>query len=193
MRLANTSLTGEEAPSERVDARPDYENSSDLGEDTRQRDFHSYVGRVAQARYVMRRVLRILDDSAKSHGLDGMEHQALLQVAGTPSGSIAIHQLAERLDIASAFASRLVKQLAWKQLIARSGDDSDRRVTLASVNPAGIELLRRIDEDVHRHMAYFQAGIGLHDRGAAMAIFAFYVGEQADSQVAVAIRAILKE
>jgi DNA-binding MarR family transcriptional regulator len=160
----------------------------DLGEDTRQHDFLSYVTRVAQARFVMRKVLRILDDTAKSHGLDGLEHQALLQIAGTPGGSLAIHKLADRLDIVPAFASRLVKQLESKGLIDRSNLPADKRVTLTSISDAGIRELRAIDSDVHHHMAYFQRGIEPRDRAAAMAIFAFYVGESTDSEVGLAIR-----
>lgn len=165
----------------------------DLGEDTRQHDFLSYMRRVAQARFVMRRVLRILDESAKSHGLDGLEHQALLQIAGTPTGSLAIHTLADRLDIVPAFASRLVKQLVSKGLIERSSLPADKRVTLTNVSAEGIELLRKIDSDVHYQMAHFQRGIETHDRTAALAIFAFYVGEPTDSLVGQAIRKMLIE
>jgi DNA-binding MarR family transcriptional regulator len=182
------------APSEPSSDRPGTKPSRDpidLGEDTRQGDFLAYVRRVAQARFVMRKVLRILDDCAKKHGLEGLEHQALLQIGGTPTGSIAIHLLADRLDIVPAFASRLVKQLEARNLIERSTLAADKRVTLTSVSAAGIALLRAVDEDVHYQMAHFQRGIGPEDRVAAMAIFAFYVGESADSNVATAIRTSL--
>ncbi|MDB5940342.1 MAG: regulatory protein MarR [Polaromonas sp.] len=168
------------------------ESSLDLGEDTRRHDFSSYLTRVAHARYVMRKVLRILDDSAKSHGLDKLEHQALLQVAGTTEGSIAIHRLADRLDIVPAFASRLVKQLESKGLIVRSNLEADKRVKLTAVTLAGTALLRQIDDDVHYHMARFQRSLMPRDRAAAMAIFAFYVGEDPDSAVATAIRDVLE-
>lgn len=169
------------------------DDSIDLGEDTRQRDFHSYVTRVAQARFVMRKVLRILDDSAKKLGLDALEHQALLQISGTPTGAIAIHRLAERLDIVPAFASRLVKQLESKGLIERANLEADKRVTLTNVSEAGIQLLREIDDEVHYRMAYFQHGIQPRARAAAMAIFAFYVGEDPESDVAKAIRVMLDD
>lgn len=164
----------------------------DLGQATRQQDFGSYLTRIAEARYVMRKVLRILNDSAKSHGLDALEHQALVQVAGTPSGGVPIHALAERLDIVPAFGSRIVKQLEAKGLIRRSNLEHDKRVTLTSVTPEGLELLRQIDETVHHHMAYFQNGLSPRDRASALAIFAFYVGEPEDSAVAQSIRATLE-
>lgn len=140
----------------------------------------------------MRKVLRVLNDCAKAHGLDALEHQALVQVAGTPAGGVAIHALAERLDIVPAFGSRIVKQLESKGLIERSNLEHDKRVTLTSVTSRGTELLRQIDETVHHHMAYFQGSLGPHDRASALAIFAFYVGEPADSPVAASIRTMLE-
>jgi DNA-binding MarR family transcriptional regulator len=190
MTLAMNTLAQDMDP-DSVDHISDTSDSTDLGEDTRRHDFRAYVARVAQARFVMRKVLRILDESAKSHNLDGLEHQALLQIAGTPTGSIAINKLADRLDLVPAFASRLVKQLESKRLIERSNDEGDKRVTLTNVSSAGIELLQHIDDEVHYRMAHFQRGIAPHDRADAMAIFAFYVGESADSDVALAIRAML--
>ncbi|WGW11687.1 MarR family transcriptional regulator [Saxibacter everestensis] len=165
--------------------------SVDLGQDVRQQDFGSYLTRVAEARYVMRKVLRILNESSKAHGLDALEHQALVQIAGTPSGAVAIHALADRLDIVPAFGSRIVKQLESKSLIERSSLEADKRVTLTSVTEKGLELLRQIDESVHYQMAYFQRGLNPRDRASALAIFAFYVGEPTDSVVAEAIRGLL--
>jgi DNA-binding MarR family transcriptional regulator len=178
-------------PTPRNPAAAGTRDAADIGEETRQRDFAEYMARVAQARYVMRKVLRILTDAAKKHGMDGMEHQALVQIAGTPDGQIPIHLLADRLDIVPAFASRLVKQLEARKLIERSSDATDRRVTLTSISEAGLQLLQLIDDDVHYQMAHFQRSLQPHDRAAAMAIFAFYVGESPDSAVAVAIRSML--
>jgi len=176
-----------------MSSEPDTPAFVDLGQDIRQQDFSSYLTRIAEARFVMRKVLRILNDSAKAHGLDALEHQALVQIAGTPSGGVAIHALAERLDIVPAFGSRIVKQLESKGLISRSNLPHDKRVTLTSVTPEGLALLRRIDEDVHHHMAYFQSSLDPRGRASALAIFAFYVGEPADSDVARSIRSILEE
>lgn len=186
--LDTNALVGETEETLETDLVDD---SVDLGQETRKGDFRSYVMRVAQARYVMRKVLRILDESAKAHGLDALEHQALLQISGMPSGSLPIHALADRLDIVPAFASRLVKQLELKGLIERSNMEADKRVTLTSVNAKGTELLREIDENVHYQVAHFQRSIEPRDRISALAIFAFYVGEPTDSDVAKAIRGTL--
>lgn len=185
-------MEGHELLTDSEDGAEDHVEPVDLGEDTRQHDFLAYLRRVAQARFVMRKALRILDDSAKAFGLDGLEHQALLQIAGTPSGSLAIHSLADRLDIVPPFASRLVKQLESKELILRSRPHEDRRVILTRISPKGIELLGKIDRDIHYEIAHFQRGIGGQERAAALAIFGFYVGEPPDSPVAKAIREMLE-
>lgn len=165
----------------------------DLGDDLRRSNFRQYLAHANQARFVIRKVVRILTDVAKRNGLDGMEHQALLQVASVPGGQVPIHVLAERLDIVPAFASRLVKQLEARALIRRSRFEADKRVTLTSVTDAAMTLLRQIDEEIHFEVAYFQKGLSAPERMAALSIFAFYVGEPQDSDVASAIRASLDQ
>ena len=160
----------------------------DLSEETRSTNFHAYIGSIAEARYVMRKVTRILDETARTHGLEPLQHQALVQIYGTASGSVAIHELASRLDIVPAFASRLVKQLEERSLIERALLAADKRVTLITIAESGVALLRKVDEEVHHQMAYFQRGLDERQRVAALAIFAFYVGEPTESAIARAIR-----
>jgi len=156
-------------------------------------NFQSYVHSIAQARYVVRRVLRIVDDQAKHFGLDPLQHQALLQIYGASEDGLPVNRVAERLDIAPAFASRLTKELESKGLVRRSQSSDDRRVTTVTTTEDGVEVLRRIDDAVHLHVEYFQKQLGNHDRMAALAIFAFYVGMAADSHVARAIRDDVRE
>ncbi|MER5185461.1 MarR family transcriptional regulator [Streptomyces sp. NPDC002896] len=161
---------------------------ADLGEGRRKREFQSYVRNVAEARYVMRRVLRIAEDRAKEHGLEPLGHQALLQVYGAGDG-ITVSHLAGRLDIAAAFASRLVRQLEDMGLVTRSASATDKRVTIVSATKEGAEKLAVIDDDVHRYVAFLQHELGAEERHMALSVFAFYVGLDPDSQVAHAIRA----
>lgn len=135
-----------------------------------------YFQAVAYARFVMRRVIRIVDEQAKREGLEPLEHQTLIQVYGAPNGPIQINELAERLDIVAAYASRLVRVLESKGLVARSRSDVDRRVTLVTATEAGTDLLRRVNERVHLHVDVFKDGLSERARTAAFRIFAFYVG-----------------
>lgn len=166
-----------------------YERWVDIREEQRTDDFQSYAYNIAEARYVMRRVSRLVNEQAKHQDLDPLLHQALLQILGTESGTeLAVNGLAERLDVPAAFASRLVSQLEERGLAARHASTRDRRVTLLSLTEAGIVQLRKIDDAVHYQMAYFQRQLEPRQRLAALSIFAFYVGVDSSSPIATALR-----
>src|SRR5262249_54533580 len=126
-------------------------------EGLRSQQFDGYVYGIAQARYVIRKVFRIVDDEVKQRGLDPLDHQALLQIFGAGHDLLTVSGLADRLDVPSALASRVVRVLDEKGLISRRDDASDRRVTKLEVTPEGRELLKSIDQAVHIHVDYFQA------------------------------------
>lgn len=170
---------------ETMDAYVDW---SDIGDTERRTDFQSYVRKIAEARYVTRRVLRIVDEQARRHGLEPLLHQSLLQVYGSGTTGVAVNVLAKRLDVAPAFASRLARQLEEMGYAARTHSASDKRVTTVLPTPEGIDLLERIDDSVHHHVAYFQQEFNDEQRLAALSIFAFYVGLDPASAVAAAIR-----
>ena len=135
-----------------------------------------YFESVAHARYVIRRVMRIVDEQAKRESLEPLEHQALIQVCGAADGPIRINELAERLDIVPAFASRLVRSLENKGLVQRERSDEDRRVTLVTITPDGALLLDRINDHVHLHVDVFKDELSEEARLAAFEVFGFYVG-----------------
>lgn len=158
---------------------------------SRNENFGGYVHGIAQARYVIRRVFRIVDDQASAAGLDPLEHQALLQVFGAGSNALTINGLAERLDIAPAFASRLVKELVRKDLLIRTRSSVDKRVANLSATASGEAKLRSIDQQVHTHIEYFQKQLTDDSRSAALVIFAFYLGIGSESPVGAFIRSSL--
>lgn len=138
-------------------------------------DFQSYFHGIAEARYVIRKVLRIADEQAKRASLEPLEHQALIQIFGSPEPQ-RVSDLAERLDIAPAFASRIVKSLEGRGLAARSPSPHDRRSTFVTPTNQARELLAEIDRNVTRHVSHFQAELRDAERAVALGIFAFYVG-----------------
>lgn len=158
----------------------------------RQKRLASYFRGIAQARYTVRRVFRIVDEQARRAGLDPLQHQALIQIFGAGESTLRVNDVAERLDIAPAFASRLVRELESRELVTRLASDTDRRITLVSVTDAGRELLAQIDRDVHVHVAYFQSQLTEQERLAALTIFAFYVGVSLEDEDIKAIDAIVK-
>jgi DNA-binding MarR family transcriptional regulator len=145
-------------------------------EERRVAEFDEYVVSIAEARYVMRKVSRIVDDEAKLEGLDPLEHQALLQAYGAGDKLRTVSQIAERLDVAPALASRVVNSLVMKGMVIRHSSAADKRVTEIEISKEGAELARKIDHKVHIHMDYFQTQLTESQRLAALAIFTFYLG-----------------
>jgi DNA-binding MarR family transcriptional regulator len=160
------------------------------GEDGLDYDFQAYMHSVAQARFVVRKVLRIVHEQAKRAGLDPLEHEALLQIYGTDEADLlSVNRLADLLDVAPALASRVLKALATKGLVRREQSRTDKRVTLVTATEAGVAILRTVDKEVHVHVDYFRKQLKDGDRLALMAIFAFWAGLDADSKIGGAIRA----
>ncbi len=152
--------------------------------------FREYMHNVAQARYVVRKIVRIVHEQAKRAGLDPLEHQALVQLFGADAG-LSVSRLAERLDVAPAVGSRLIKVLAKKGLVVREQSDVDKRIMHVIVTDAGTAMLKEIDRTVHIHIEYFQKQLEDSDRLSLMAVFAFWAGLEAESEIGDAIRSAI--
>ena len=139
-------------------------------------DFHSYFVAIARARSVVRRVLRMIDEQAKRLGLEALEHQMLIQVYGADDHGVQVRDLAERLDISPPHASRLVRTLEERGLVARGGSPADQRATIVRATEAGVDLLRQIDAEVRLEVGHYQRQLRDADRFNALSIFALYVG-----------------
>ncbi len=139
-------------------------------------DFDHYMEHVARARYVIRKVQRIIDDCAKRQGLEPLEHQALIQIHGATERRLPVGQLADRLDIVPTFTSRLVQKLEGAGLVTRTRSETDRRGTVVSTTEEGARCLYVIVEEVHEAMAPFRASLTAEQQRAAHEIMAFYVG-----------------
>jgi len=137
-----------------------------------------YFQGVARARYTMRKVTRVVDEQARRNGIEPLEHQALIQIHGADGGETMVNVVADQLDVAPAFASRVVDKLVKSGLVDRAQSDADRRVKRLWATPEGIILLERIDKDVQLHLAYFQHSLTPEQRQSALGIFGFYVGCQ---------------
>ncbi|WP_398476125.1 MarR family winged helix-turn-helix transcriptional regulator [Tardiphaga sp.] len=138
--------------------------------------FRAYMTEVAQARYVIRKVQMIIDGCARDAGLGPLEHQALIQIYGAKGGALPVGQLAERLNVAPALASRLVQQLDAAGLATRAPAEEDRRTMLVRATEAGERGLYDIVERAHAQVERFRFGASARERAAAHEIIAFYVG-----------------
>jgi DNA-binding MarR family transcriptional regulator len=168
-----------------MDAYLQWLSAEDRGqEDT----FRSYIRDVAQTRFVTRKVFRIVDEQARAAGVEPLQFQVLIQVFGAAADVVHVNDVAERLDVAPAFASRLIKELEVKGLIERSQSTVDRRMTRVSVTEQGVDLMRRVDASVQLHLDYFQKQLDEQDRIAALTTFAFCVGLSPESDVVLALK-----
>jgi DNA-binding MarR family transcriptional regulator len=139
-------------------------------------DKHEYFAAVAHVRYILRKVFRIIEEKAKELGLESLAHQALLQVYGSPNRELRVSELAERLDIAPAFASNLIKGLVKAKYLKRDSDASDGRVTILKITPAGRAVCDRVDDEVKPHVDYFTSQLTNDERETALSTLMFYVG-----------------
>lgn len=155
---------------------------------SREASLQRYFHGIAEARYVVRKVFRIVDEQAKEAGLDPLHHQALIQIFGAEDQPLRVNDVAERLDLAPALASRLVKALEAKGLVTRSPSLTDRRSVAVTATPVGVHLLEQIDEAVHFQVGYFQRQLDDDQRAFALGIFAFYVGASLEGEELVRLR-----
>lgn len=139
-------------------------------------DRHPYFQGVAAARYLLRKVFRLVEERARSAGLDPLAHQALIQIYGSEGGALKVREVAERLDITPAFASTLIQALEKKGLVLRRRDAEDQRVIWITVTARGRALLYRIDEQVQSEVDRFTGGLSDSRTEAAISILMFYAG-----------------
>ena len=135
---------------------------------------HDYFCSVADARFVMRKATRIVDELAKQRGLDPLEHQALIQIYGART-DVLVRTVAERLDVSPTFASKLVKALVVAKLVTYHDSPTDLRASLVRASAQGVRLLREIDAEVRLQVNAFTRSLPPESKSAALAIFAFYV------------------
>ena len=139
-------------------------------------DRHNYFHGVAEARYLLRKVFRLVEEQARRAGLDPLAHQALIQIYGSETGTLKVREVAERLDITPAFASTLVQQLADRRLVLRSRDGDDQRVMWIRVTGKGRSMLYQIDEQVQAQVDRFTHAFSESRTEAAISILMFYAG-----------------
>ena len=139
-------------------------------------NFLDYMQIVAHGRYVFRTVQRLIDNCAKRHGVDPLEHQAMIQIYGASDQRLPIGRLAERLDIDPALASRLVQQLETRNLARRTRSNEDRRAIYVSLTRSGVKQMRAVVEHVHTEVEFFRLVSNEEQRRATHELVAFYVG-----------------
>lgn len=139
-------------------------------------DKHRYFKSIANTRYALRKVFRIIEEQARGFGLEPLEHQLLLQVYGSAKKRLKIKDLAARLDISPGFASTLVRTLIDRGFVVRSHSDHDQRVSFISLADSSVKTLYDIDKKVELKIESFTSDLSVDERREIIFVMMFYVG-----------------
>lgn len=164
-----------------------HEGAGERGRAPDDADLHSYFCHIADTRYLVRKVFRLIDDEARSAGLDPLEHQALIQLYGTAGRTLQIKDVASRLDVGADVASKTVRALEQKGFARRSRSEVDRRGIYVRPTDKAEQLLASIDRRVRADIALLQRGLPRQLQLAALQMFAFYLGLSIDADILAGI------
>jgi DNA-binding MarR family transcriptional regulator len=143
-------------------------------------ELQAYFQAIASARYVTRKVFRLIDEQVKALGLDPLQHQALIQTFGSPEAQLTVTHLAERLDVGADVASKVVRSLERKGYVQRRRTTTDRRLMLVVATEEGARFLSAVDQRVQDSIEDLQRRMSSTSRMTALTIFSFYVGVSID-------------
>ncbi len=102
---------------------------------------------LANFRSEIRRFLRFSEKAATAAGLEPQQHQLLLQIAGTPDGTLAtLSHVAEAMCLEHHTAVELSKRCELAGLIRRTPDREDRRRVILELTAQGRTALRGLSK-----------------------------------------------
>ena len=83
----------------------------------------------------------------KAEDLSSNQYNVLRILRGSPDG-LPCGEIGNRMITRDPDITRLLDRLEKRELISRSRESKDRRMVMARITPAGLELLARMDEPV---------------------------------------------
>jgi DNA-binding MarR family transcriptional regulator len=126
---------------------------------------------VADARFLMRRAFRIVDEEARRAGIDPLANQLLVQLRGAPDMTHSVSELAVRLDVPPNLVSRLTRGLEEQGYVERLSSTRDRRITLVRATAAGEDIAREIGDRARVGFASLRDVLSEDRRGAALRVW----------------------
>lgn len=90
---------------------------------------------------------RRLGSLLKAEDLSANQYNVLRILRGSPDG-LQCGEIGNRMITRDPDITRLLDRLEKRKLIERWRDPGDRRVVLAKIMPAGLEMLSRMDEPI---------------------------------------------
>lgn len=104
---------------------------------------------------VQQLLLADYDAVAGRHGLTFARYEALVLLAFSSAGELPMSKVGERLMVHPTSATNIVQRLEAQGFVARRPNPTDGRGTLASITPAGREVMEAATADL------VAAGFGL--------------------------------
>jgi DNA-binding MarR family transcriptional regulator len=102
---------------------------------------------LAKFRSEIRRFLRFSEQAAAAAGLEPQQHQLMLQIAGTPDGTVAtVSYIAEAMSLRHHTVVELSKRCELAGLVRRTHDRNDRRCVVLELTAQGRSALRKLSE-----------------------------------------------
>jgi MarR family 2-MHQ and catechol resistance regulon transcriptional repressor len=110
-----------------------------------------------------RRLHHVFDRSLRDEvGISAVWYEALLRLARSDAGHLAVNELGNALDLTSGGATRLVDRLVDEGYLERSSCPTDRRIAWVTLTPGGQKLLDEATEvhvrDLEDHFASLLTG-----------------------------------
>jgi DNA-binding MarR family transcriptional regulator len=95
-------------------------------------------------------VRRCLEKAMSPYGITLQQYNVLRILRGAGEQGLPTLSIAERMIEATPGITRLLDRLEAKALVRRERCPHDRRQVLCHLTPAGLDLVDRLDEPVHR-------------------------------------------
>src|ERR1700730_15795947 len=104
----------------------------------------------------------------KAHGLTGAQYNVLRILRGAEPEGLACSNISDRMISHDPDMTRLLDRMEKRSLITRQRQKDDRRVVKTRITPAGLEVLKGLDQPIRElHKRQFQ-----HIPPARLKIFA---------------------
>ncbi len=86
----------------------------------------------------------------RARGLTGAQYNVLRILRGAEPEGCACREIGERMISHDPDMTRLLDRMEKRGLVTRERQSEDRRVVKTRITPAGLELLKSLDQPVHK-------------------------------------------
>lgn len=112
------------------------------------------------------RVLQRMNDLLQGHGITHDQYNVLRILRGAHPDGHPRGEIGRRLMSRAPDVTRLLDRLERLGLVARTWAPENRRLSIARVTPAGLDLLARIDPELHALQREITGGIAVAELDA---------------------------